>query len=228
LLDSAFLIFNNAPPKLMVQELEMDLACPEEMFQAESAEACCGLWQFHQLGLLSGPWGSFSLVRAIDILAGTDYSPRNAELFSKMTTLNLFAIISGIYWHQYIRTLYSLQITTGFHIILFQHRTLFLCPPSSLRQIRLAIERWKAAWGERNSAAYNYSTLQPWQEAGFIRHAHEFAHLALARLDNLEAQRERQPSTSVPSNGQAVFERLDETSMTQVTDLMLSLTVADD
>jgi hypothetical protein len=70
--------------------------------------------------------------------------------------------------------------------------------------------------------------LQPWQETGFIRHALEFAHLALARLDSLEAQREQlQASTSVRSKGQGL-ERLDETSMSQVTSLMLSLNVADD
>jgi hypothetical protein len=96
LLDTAFLIFNNAPPKLMLQELEMDLTCPEEIFQAESAESCYDLLQFYQLGLLSAPWGSFSLVKAIDVLAGTDRSPTNAGLFAKMTTLNLFAIISGM------------------------------------------------------------------------------------------------------------------------------------
>jgi len=81
----------------MVQELEMDLPCPEEIFQAESAVACNDLWQFYQSGLLSSPWGSFSIVRTIEILSGTDYSPKNAEIFSKMTILNLFAIISGIY-----------------------------------------------------------------------------------------------------------------------------------
>jgi hypothetical protein len=75
---------------------------------------------------------------------------------------------------------------------------------------------------------YHSSMLEPWQEPGFIRHANEFAYLALARLDNLEAQREQHPSTSVLSNSQVGFERLDETSMSQVTSLMLSLTVADD
>jgi hypothetical protein len=222
------LIFNNAPPKLMVQELEMDLTCPEEIFQAESAESCYDLWQFYQFGLLSAPWGSFTLVKAIENIAGNENSPANAELFSKMTILNLFAIISGMCRRGGIGVLYSLHIVTGFHTILFQHRTLFLCPPSSLKQIRLAIERWKAAWGERNNVTYHYSTLQPWQEVGFSRHAHEFAHLALARLDDLEAQRERRPSRSLRSSGQAGFERLDETSMSQVTSLMLSLTVADD
>jgi len=104
LLDSAFLIFNNAPPKLMVQKLEMDLTCPEEIFQAESAESCFNLWQFNQLGLFSDPWGSFSLVRAIEILASSDSFPTNTARFSKMTTLNLFAIISGMYRHQLYRS----------------------------------------------------------------------------------------------------------------------------
>ena len=76
--------------------------------------------------------------------------------------------------------------------------------------------------------AYHSSMLEPWQEPGFIRHAHEFAYLALARLDNLEAQREQHPNTSVHSSSKAGFERLDETSMSQVTSLMLSLAVADD
>jgi hypothetical protein len=83
----------------MLQELKMDLTCPEEIFQAESAESCYDLLQFYQLGILSAPWGCFSFVKAIDVLTGTDHSSTNAELFAKMTTLNLFAIISGMFHH---------------------------------------------------------------------------------------------------------------------------------
>jgi hypothetical protein len=211
----------------MVQELQMDLTCPEEVFQAESADSCFNLWQFYKLGLIS-PWRTLSLAKAIEVIAGSDNSPSNAEFFSTMTILNLFAIISGMSYHICTQLLYSLRTTTGFHTILFQHRALFLCPPSNLGQIRLGIERWKAAWGERNTLPHYNSPLHPWQEIGFIRHAHEFAHLALARLDDLEAQRERQQSPSVRSNSQVGFERVDETSMSQVTSLMLSLTVKDD
>ncbi len=74
----------------------MDLTCPEEIFQAESAEACYDLWQFSQLQR-SSSLGSWSLVRAIELLAGLEFSSTSAEAFSQMTILNLFAIISGMY-----------------------------------------------------------------------------------------------------------------------------------
>jgi hypothetical protein len=213
----------------MLQELEMDLACPEGVFQAESAEACYNLWQSSQLEH-SDSGGTLSLVKAIEFLAAPEFSRTVAENFSRMTTLNLFTIISGMYRKYSAGGLNSLLVMIGIHVILFQHRTLFLCPPTNLNQIRITIERWKVAWGARNGVACQDSMLKTWQEPGFIRHADEFARLALGRLNNLEEQRkqQQQPSASAHLTGQTGFERLDETSMSQVTALMLSLAVADD
>jgi hypothetical protein len=40
LFDAALTIFHNSPPRMVVSELRMDMACPEACFQAESAEEC--------------------------------------------------------------------------------------------------------------------------------------------------------------------------------------------
>ncbi len=79
----------------MLQELEMDLTCPEETFQAESAESCYDLWQYSQLER-SGNWANLSLVRAVEFLAAPEFPSTIAQKFAHMTTLNLFAVISGI------------------------------------------------------------------------------------------------------------------------------------
>ena len=66
---------------------------------------------------------------------------------------------------------------------------------------------------------------ESWRDTGFIGQAQEFAWLVSARLDKLEAQTpvdEARPTTPLV---EAVSGRLDDTSMTLVTDLMLSLTV---
>lgn len=36
LLDSAFVIFHNSVPRMVLQEMAVDLTCPEELFQASS------------------------------------------------------------------------------------------------------------------------------------------------------------------------------------------------
>ncbi|KAF3394654.1 hypothetical protein F1880_005444 [Penicillium rolfsii] len=40
LLDSAFVIFHNSPPRIFGQELEIHISCPEAAFQAGSADEC--------------------------------------------------------------------------------------------------------------------------------------------------------------------------------------------
>src|SRR5689334_22679167 len=40
LMDTAFVMFNNLPPRMAVKELKMDLACPEPCFQATTSAEC--------------------------------------------------------------------------------------------------------------------------------------------------------------------------------------------
>jgi len=68
---------------------------------------------------------------------------------------------------------------------------------------------------------------ESWQDTGFIGQAQEYAWLVLARLDKLEAPNEAIPATAREQSPLVESDsgRLDDTSMTLVTDLMLSLTV---
>ena len=71
---------------------------------------------------------------------------------------------------------------------------------------------------------------ESWQDTGFIGQAQEFAWLVIARLDRVEGQTRAVENAvglreATPSAEAAAGERLDDTSMTVVTNLMLSLTV---
>jgi hypothetical protein len=79
----------------------------------------------------------------------------------------------------------------------------------------------------RSDSVDNTVERESWQDTGFIGQAQEFAWLVIARLDKLET-----PSEAIPANAseqtplaESTSGRLDDTSMTVVTDLMLSLTV---
>lgn len=92
------------------------------------------------------------------------------------------------------------------------------------------------AWNDRHLVQTSSTPqIPPWCETGFMKHAHEFAQLALARLDNLDAERNGKPEDVM---GLSAFadceaapadvvsqERLDEYSMSQVELLLLSLTI---
>lgn len=66
---------------------------------------------------------------------------------------------------------------------------------------------------------------ESWKDTGFIGHAQEYAWLFIARLDALELQAQALPST-VGRNSKPVVGRLDDTSMSVVTDLMLNFTIS--
>lgn len=67
---------------------------------------------------------------------------------------------------------------------------------------------------------------ESWRDIGFIGQAQEYALLILAGLNTLESQKVALPDTAARS-AKAASERLDDTSMSLVTDLLLSLTVND-
>ncbi len=66
---------------------------------------------------------------------------------------------------------------------------------------------------------------ESWRDTGFIGQAQEFAWLVVARLDRVEAQTPADEARPVTPSVDAASGRLDDTSMSVITDLMLSLTV---
>lgn len=78
----------------MLQELDINLACPEEIFQAASADRAHAIW----LSVISKQrpaTESLSLATAVRSLASPRYTSESAQTFARMTSLNLFTIISS-------------------------------------------------------------------------------------------------------------------------------------
>jgi hypothetical protein len=123
----------------------------------------------------------------------------------------------------------------GLHTVVFQQLSLFTCLPTDLQPVRTALLRWQSLWtlrSDKNHPNLPDADERPsWQDTGFVGQAEEFAWLVLARLDKIEGHTRtagdaiglQQATPTV--EGPAAAGRLDDTSMTVVTDLMLSLTV---
>lgn len=125
----------------------------------------------------------------------------------------------------------------GFHIVVFQQFSLFTCLTTSLQPVRAALSRWQSLWQLRSDNIHIHShdtdmtpERESWQDTGFIGQAQEYAWLVVARLDRVEGQTRAAANVvglrqATPSAEAAAGGRLDDTSMTVVTDLILSLTV---
>jgi hypothetical protein len=195
---------------MFLHEMELDLTCLEICFQAETAEDCYKLLQpSNQTQVLSNKW---MLSTAIEILAASDFDSSTAFAFASMSTLNLFAIISG--GLTIFMCCASWLIYPGLHTVLFQQRTLSICLPQSLQPFDDALDRWDTAWNSIPENSSNWQPAEPWQETGFFCRGHEYSLLARAELKSLRQ------GQSTKARG-----KLDDSSMSYVNELMLNLTV---
>jgi hypothetical protein len=92
-MDTAFVIFNNLPPRMVIKELKMDLVCPESCFQAPTADECFASTTNWRLSKIQQR--KMSLCSAIETVLGEDMNLQAREMFAELGTLNLFAIVSG-------------------------------------------------------------------------------------------------------------------------------------
>lgn len=93
LLDTAFVIFNNLPHRMVIKEMRMHMASPEPCFQATTAEEC-----FAQIQMLMSPptpFCSLFLREAIENLCTEEVTIETKRNLSLLGPLNLFAIVSG-------------------------------------------------------------------------------------------------------------------------------------
>ncbi|OQD81676.1 hypothetical protein PENANT_c026G11792 [Penicillium antarcticum] len=92
LLDGAFTIFNNTPPRMMVFEMRMCLTSPNQTFQAVTAAECFSLlkqWVYtipRQCPMAS----------ALEMLCKPDLDVEEGRLFANMGILNMFSMITGM------------------------------------------------------------------------------------------------------------------------------------
>ena len=93
LLDTAFVIFNNLPHRMVIKEMKMHMASPEACFQAPTAESCID--EIHKWMLPSSPFVHLSLREAIESVCMDTLTPEMQQVFSQLGPLNLFAMASG-------------------------------------------------------------------------------------------------------------------------------------
>lgn len=223
LLDTAFVIFNNLPPRMVITEMTMDLASCEAVFQAHASDHW---WQLTQQRLRSPKiYRQCSLYQAAEILCADEIDEINLEALAQLGPLNLFAITSSL------------------HSMLFQYQHSFNTE-GQLIPLRNSLQNWKLVWTrylkEKDASPYHEplgaAILTPenmWKRVGFMRHAAEYWLLASLLLDRIcriehpqHADEKPLPSSSEIQEAKPeqtlhpLLKKYDETSMQQVNDLI--------
>ncbi|KIW99738.1 uncharacterized protein Z518_11151 [Rhinocladiella mackenziei CBS 650.93] len=223
LLDTAFVIFNNLPPRMVIREMTMNTACSEACFQALTAEECFETLQQEQRNDALRLRVSNDFTSAFDLLYRTDLDDILTCALADLGPLNLFAMSSAL------------------HSLIFHYQSSFSCQ-GSLDSIQNALRAWKKVWhvytthfsqdSRHSTVKCSMDLLTPdhmWRRVGFMRHANEYWHLAnliVERLsapltedtDIMDAAGEAQSSFSISGNGpiSPLLQKYDETSMQQV------------
>ncbi|KAK3329158.1 hypothetical protein B0H66DRAFT_14919 [Apodospora peruviana] len=229
LLDTAFVIFNNIPHRMVIKEMRMHMASPEACFQAQTAEECIS--QIHRWMAPSSPFGSLLLREALENVCTDSLSPEMQQVLSQLGPLNLFAIVSA------------------FHYMIFQHQNLFGVE-GQLVPIRNGLRNWIAIWemyydtwsSSPPHGMVREDSLAPetmWKRGGFIRYSPEYWLLGSLLTDRIssatsKAQQSHNKGKS-PQNSQGqsslssltksitvdpILDKYDQTSMRQVNDLI--------
>lgn len=93
LLDTAFALFYNSPPRLVIAELQMDITCPEECFQAQSADEC--LRHFAEWTTSKACQEKLPFCAAFRKICQQDLPLDVEDMFCHMSTLNMFSLVTG-------------------------------------------------------------------------------------------------------------------------------------
>lgn len=93
LLDHAFTIFNNLPPRMVIREMTSHVAWPESCFQAATAQDCEA--EVHAWTARSPFLCNLTICEAIEMVCKGDMGDEMHRVFADLGPLNLFAIASG-------------------------------------------------------------------------------------------------------------------------------------
>ncbi|OAL34340.1 hypothetical protein AYO20_06393 [Fonsecaea nubica] len=230
LLDTAFTIFNNLPPRMIIREMTNDLACPEPCFQAATAQECFD--QIRQWTARPRHPACTSLYAAIRCFRQRTIDPATQRSLAETGVLNLWTIVSA--FHNYI-----FHIDPGFG------------SESQVEAMENAIANWRVIWklgltldgsrGSRKSATTTSTesnqtagsgldSTESWKRTGFMRKAPEYWLLAQVKLKRLSsAQRSLEAAESLSGINSwlcnvpgTILPRYDETSMEQLSDFISS------
>ncbi|KAI5366188.1 hypothetical protein Slin15195_G077110 [Septoria linicola] len=171
LLDTAYVIFNNTPPRMAPGEARVVLTCPEACFQADSVQAWTSalqLWQSSSLGQ-----NQPLIHQATSILWKESLTQSDRDMLCSMSSLNFFTLVHPL------------------HVELF-HARCHPLPASQTALVRRALDAWRAIWLDRTGIE-GLEELPPsraadcWKRLGFAGYAPEFWCLADIVLNSSES-----------------------------------------
>lgn len=198
---------------MVLAEMNIDLTCPEDWFQASSPSEFLAAVQ-------SNRWrkGRTPLLTEVVRDLFTNHSqPEECNLLWGASKLNLFTIASGKASRP--KREKSTYAISAIHGLIFHEKMSFTQVSSSTGPIGTALERWGQAW-EKVIATLPSSVVvnEAWKEDGFMQHAGEFAALARVHLQqNDPITSFTQDSMGSSDGGMATF---DQTTMKTVSDLI--------
>ncbi|KAL4952491.1 hypothetical protein BDW69DRAFT_200695 [Aspergillus filifer] len=203
LLDSAFVIFHNSVPRMVLQEMTIDLTCPEDVFQAASLEHFKDALQRHE--------SRTPPPLLTDCVRNLCAEAPNAEVIAHLhsqSALNLFTIATAV------------------HGLIFHQLRAFSPLPLATAPLKRALDRWEEAW---NSSIGELQQHNSDNSMAFPLHAREFAALARVHIEkcHLSADQWQGMLQQLPANV-AVESRdnlatFDQTGMDQVANLILAV-----
>lgn len=91
-LDVAYAIFHQQPPRMVIQEADIDLPSPEVCFQAESAEECFVALRLWRASM--APQKNMTVSFALSAIC-SETPQCYGNVFSTMGVVSMFTIISG-------------------------------------------------------------------------------------------------------------------------------------
>ncbi|PPJ54821.1 hypothetical protein CBER1_08422 [Cercospora berteroae] len=173
LLDTAFVIFNNVPPRMAIKEMKMSFARNDACFQAPNSETCL------QQVMISQQEPRF-LSSACEMICNRTITDGELASFGHLGSLNLFVATSAI------------------HSMIFQVQQSF-SPQLQLGPIYNALANWHLLWQRHikvdplmrshDAALSALHITKLWQREGFSRFAPEYwmlASMLAQRLDRTD------------------------------------------
>ncbi|KAK4949702.1 hypothetical protein LTR10_011543 [Elasticomyces elasticus] len=224
LLDTAFVIFNNLPPRMVIREMQISTAKPEACFQAMTAEECFHSLAQEQQDDALQPLKLLDFASAFELLYRSHVDDALSTTLADLGPLNLFAMTSAL------------------HSLIFHHQSSFSCQ-GSLTGIQQALQNWKMVWNiyiTRLSETQRHSPVTSsmddlalddmWRRVGFTRHASEYWLLAKLMVDRLSRSQDENDEPAAVSTGLVakpvsvsstesvgpLLKQYDQTSMQQV------------
>ncbi|GIK00364.1 hypothetical protein Aspvir_004387 [Aspergillus viridinutans] len=198
LIDAAMAIFHHTPPRMVVSELKMDMACPEACFQADTATEC-----FYALREWEGSifWSErLSVAGVVRRICQGELGDRSVLEFSKMGTLNLFTTVQALH-----SMTFYLQNSLVFE--------------STLAPVQTGLENWRRIWNARQPEDKDISNEPQtiWKKIGFVRYAPEFWHLARIIVARIASPSDEQCPLPIERR----LARFDHTDMRDINGLIM-------